>query len=179
LHEVDVGVGEAAGLERVDHEARVRARVADADGRMRALPDTLGRALREAFAGWVAENAVRPYRPAILHADLSPEHVLVDPAAGAITGIIDWGDAVVGDPARDFIFLYEDWDLDFLDHAIAGYAPGLAAEAWARLRARVLVHYLADQLDWTLTAHAEGRASDVRHGVDGLERALSALRDRA
>ncbi len=35
------------------------------------------------------------------HADLHPEHVLWDPAAGVLTGLIDWGWSGIGDPALD------------------------------------------------------------------------------
>ena len=40
-----------------------------------------------------------------IHNDLSPEHFLVDPEAGTITGVIDWEDAAIGDPVSDFITL--------------------------------------------------------------------------
>lgn len=40
--------------------------------------------------------------PTLIHGDLSPEHMLVDPANGVLTGVIDWGDAGIGDPALDF-----------------------------------------------------------------------------
>lgn len=42
----------------------------------------------------------------LLHGDLSAEHILVEPAAGQIFGIIDWADACVGDRAYDFKFLW-------------------------------------------------------------------------
>ncbi|WP_187414614.1 phosphotransferase family protein [Nonomuraea sp. PA05] len=42
------------------------------------------------------------------HNDLGAEHVLVDPATSTITGIIDWTDAAITDPAHDFALLYRD-----------------------------------------------------------------------
>lgn len=39
--------------------------------------------------------------PALVHRDLGLEHILVD-ERGAATGVIDFGDACVGDPAIDF-----------------------------------------------------------------------------
>ena len=42
------------------------------------------------------------FRPALIHHDLSGEHVLLDAERGSITGVIDFGDACVGDPAFDF-----------------------------------------------------------------------------
>uniref|UniRef100_A0AAU3I834 Phosphotransferase n=1 Tax=Streptomyces sp. NBC_01393 TaxID=2903851 RepID=A0AAU3I834_9ACTN len=46
--------------------------------------------------------------PAFSHNDLGIEHVLVDPVTWAVTGIIDWSDAAVVDPAYDFGLLYRD-----------------------------------------------------------------------
>jgi aminoglycoside phosphotransferase (APT) family kinase protein len=42
-------------------------------------------------------------RTALVHGDLGPEHLLV--ADGRITGIIDWTDAQIGDPALDLCWL--------------------------------------------------------------------------
>ena len=49
------------------------------------------------FSG--AETLV-DFKPALLHADLGPEHLLV--RDGRLAGVIDWGDARVGDPALDY-----------------------------------------------------------------------------
>ena len=48
------------------------------------------------------------YTPAFSHNDLGIEHVLIDPVAWTVTGIIDWSDAAIADPARDFGLLYRD-----------------------------------------------------------------------
>jgi hypothetical protein len=37
------------------------------------------------------------------------EHVLVDVEANAVTGIIDWTDAAIADPARDLALIYRDF----------------------------------------------------------------------
>ena len=54
------------------------------------------------------------FEPALLHADLGPEHLLVD--GGRLAGVIDWGDARIGDPALDYAWLlngpFGDWDID-------------------------------------------------------------------
>jgi aminoglycoside phosphotransferase (APT) family kinase protein len=49
-----------------------------------------------------------PRAPAFCHNDLGAEHVLVDAGAGTITGIIDWTDAAITDPARDLALVYRD-----------------------------------------------------------------------
>jgi aminoglycoside phosphotransferase (APT) family kinase protein len=54
------------------------------------------------------------FEPALLHADLGPEHLLV--RDGRLAGVIDWGDARVGDPALDYAWLlhgpFAEWDVD-------------------------------------------------------------------
>ena len=54
------------------------------------------------------------FEPALLHADLGPDHLLV--RDGRLAGVIDWGDARVGDPALDYAWLlngpFPDWDVD-------------------------------------------------------------------
>ncbi len=45
---------------------------------------------------------------AFCHNDLGAEHVLVDAGAGTITGVIDWTDAAITDPARDLALVYRD-----------------------------------------------------------------------
>jgi aminoglycoside phosphotransferase (APT) family kinase protein len=42
------------------------------------------------------------------HNDLGAEHVLIDPGTGAVTGLIDWSDAAVCDPAYDYGLLLRD-----------------------------------------------------------------------
>ncbi len=54
------------------------------------------------------------FEPALLHADLGPEHLLV--RDGRLAGVIDWGDMRMGDPALDYAWLlngpFADWDVD-------------------------------------------------------------------
>ncbi|GAA0824627.1 phosphotransferase family protein [Streptosporangium amethystogenes subsp. fukuiense] len=64
------------------------------------------------------------YDPVFSHNDLGIEHVLVDPATGAVTGVIDWSDAAIVDPAYDFGLLYRDLGPAALEAALGGYRPG-------------------------------------------------------
>jgi aminoglycoside phosphotransferase (APT) family kinase protein len=63
------------------------------------------------FSG--AETLV-DFEPVLLHADLGPEHLLV--RDGRLVGVIDWGDARLGDPALDYAWLlngpFADWHVD-------------------------------------------------------------------
>ena len=48
------------------------------------------------------------WAPVFSHNDLGIEHVLVDPGTWTVTGVIDWSDAAIVDPAVDFGLLYRD-----------------------------------------------------------------------
>jgi aminoglycoside phosphotransferase (APT) family kinase protein len=54
------------------------------------------------------------FEPALVHADLGPEHLRVQD--GRLAGVIDWGDVRVGDPALDYAWLlngpFADWDVE-------------------------------------------------------------------
>jgi aminoglycoside phosphotransferase (APT) family kinase protein len=63
------------------------------------------------------------YLRAFSHNDLGIEHVLVDPVAWTVTGIIDWSDGAIVDPAYDFGLIYRDLGPAALRVAIRRYRP--------------------------------------------------------
>jgi aminoglycoside phosphotransferase (APT) family kinase protein len=68
------------------------------------------------------------FEPALVHGDLGPEHLLC--RGGRLVGVIDWGDARIGDPALDYAWLlsgpFPDWDVDDGLRARAGFYQRLA-----------------------------------------------------
>jgi aminoglycoside 2''-phosphotransferase len=46
------------------------------------------------------------FEPVLSHEDIDERNTLVDPETGDLTGVIDFGDAVVGDPANDFTWAF-------------------------------------------------------------------------
>jgi aminoglycoside phosphotransferase (APT) family kinase protein len=131
-----------------------------------AGPDTLGRLdlsrrrpwARERLAELARRGLVEDVRPfaavldaappsyesrgdTLVHGDLYVRHLLVD-EAGRLSGVIDWGDVHLGDPAADLMVAHT-----FLPpsaHAAFRRAYGPVAEAtWALARLRGLWHSLA------------------------------------
>lgn len=72
--------------------------------------------------------------PKLVHNDLWPEHVLIEPETGGISGVIDWGDVILGDPAIDFAGLYTWFGDGWLDLLLEGYPGELDAGIAARTR---------------------------------------------
>lgn len=47
-----------------------------------------------------------------IHGDFSPDNLMVDTETGRLIGVIDWGNAAIGDPALDFVplVLWRGWE---------------------------------------------------------------------
>jgi aminoglycoside phosphotransferase (APT) family kinase protein len=60
------------------------------------------------------------------HNDLGIEHVLVDPETLDVTGVIDWSDAALADPARDFGLILRDLGPLGLDASLRAYGHDAA-----------------------------------------------------
>jgi aminoglycoside phosphotransferase (APT) family kinase protein len=80
------------------------------------------RPLVEAFLE--APPPAEGWAPVFSHNDLGIEHVLVDPDTWTVTGVIDWSDAAVVDPAVDFGRLYRDLGPAAAHAAMGSYRTG-------------------------------------------------------
>ncbi len=105
----------------------------------------------------------------VLHGDLHIRHVLVG-RAGEVTGVIDWGDLSLGDPAVDLSIAY----FGFSGHARAKLlsAYGTAVGAHRELAARTLAVSLAASL--AEYAADEGRDVLLAKCLAGLKNAAAA-----
>ncbi len=72
--------------------------------------------------------------PSLVHNDLWAEHILVDTRSGGVSGIIDWGDTIIGDPAIDFACLYAWYGESWLENVLMHYTTTLDAEVFSRSR---------------------------------------------
>jgi aminoglycoside phosphotransferase (APT) family kinase protein len=188
----DAGLGEDARVEvgaelgrllRVLHAPETAARV-DPEGvlpvdfnrradmafrvpRTRERLEELGHPETEAIAELLAEAEALPpsASQALVHGDLHLRHVLVD--GTSMSGVIDWGDICVGDPAIDLQLV---WSLLPSGRRGAFFAEYGSVEPETSLRARVLAVYLSAML--AVYARSVGHASLEQASLAGLERAV-------
>jgi aminoglycoside 2''-phosphotransferase len=97
------------------------------------LAPTTRRKAAALWEGFLADDANFEFRPCLIHRDLAGEHILCDPARGLITGVIDWGDAAIGDPALDFVGLLWAAGRDFTEAVLAGYQGQVDETFWDRM----------------------------------------------
>ena len=137
--------------------ARARERLAALDG-WTSRPK-IGRILDE------AERLPPSTKRAVTHGDLHHRHLLVD--NGAISGVIDWGDMCLADPANDLMLMWSWLSPAGRDRFVAEYGP---VDEEGRLGARVLALSLcAIQAAY---ARDVGHESLLRESLAELERTL-------
>jgi len=68
------------------------------------------------------------FQPVLIHSDLAAEHILCNLQSGRVTGVIDWEDAALGDPALDFAGLSYLGELDSLRAVIHAYQGAVAVD---------------------------------------------------
>lgn len=72
------------------------------------------------FENFFKTVQANPMPLAVIHSDIMPEHIIVNPGTHALSGIIDFGDVEIGDPAYDFAFIAK-YGKDFLNWAYETY----------------------------------------------------------
>lgn len=107
--------------------------------------------------------------PALVHGDLSAEHVLADPATGQITGVIDYTDVLITDPLLDVMYLYANYGEAFVGRLLPHYHTGDPAPILARVRL-LYAWYTTLRLLWALD-------HDYAPGIELRGRQLATLRE--
>lgn len=170
LHDVPPELFDEAGAPTYTAEEYRQRRLADVDraaGTGHVPASLLARWERalEQVAHW--RFAATP-----VHGDLAAEHVLVE--AAKVTGIIDWGEARVADPADDLAWVAVGADSDALDAVLESYAMARAEPPDRHLLDRA---QLAGELAfarWLLS----GVTADDSVVVDQASAALAELAER-
>ena len=99
------------------------------------------------------------------HNDLGIEHVLINSSTGALTGIIDWSDAAVTDPAYDFGLLYRDLGPAALDLALNTYQ----ADDTTALRQRAVFYARCSVFEDLAYGIQSGRSAYTDKSLAALE----------
>lgn len=79
------------------------------------------------------DGTIFTFQPVLLHCDLNCEHIFCDVEHGMLTGIIDWGDATIGDPAQDFVGLLVGRGRAFTERVLAHYQGVVDVAFWRRM----------------------------------------------
>jgi aminoglycoside 2''-phosphotransferase len=132
------------------------------------VDEPVGGYLRRIVDDHLADPRLSAIEPVLLHGEVSGDHVLHDPATGRLTGVIDFNGVVIGDPARDLLYLAEEYGPAFIAALLAHYPADDPA-------------YLLTRLDFYRQWHAALRLLwALDHGYEpGIARHLAHLRELA
>jgi len=166
VHEIELQTARSCGLEVIDPRAYLARVLADAQAHLFKELAPRDQAFVESQASaYLACIDASEDGPAVLHGDLSPDHVLFDPASRSVSALIDFSDVVIGDPAWDVVYLYEDYGPDFVRRFFGAHdapPPRLFLERVHRLAA-------LEAVQWALRC-ARGRSPEFTDAVTELTR---------
>jgi aminoglycoside 2''-phosphotransferase len=138
----------------------------------RLAPDVRDR-LEGLWGEYLDAPASFQFTPVLAHRDLACEHILLADN-GALAGVIDWGDASLGDPAIDFAGLLDGLGEGFTRRVIARWrGPRAASETDATLLTRAVFYLRLAPLHAIRFGLLTGAGAYTRRGLADLTRALS------
>ena len=73
------------------------------------------------------------YGDVVTHSDFGTGNVLIDASGRKLTGVIDFGDIGIGDPATDFASFYRRFGKPFAEAMAEAYRLPLGDDFWARV----------------------------------------------
>lgn len=167
LHAVDLTIAAKCGIEVVNYRAEYRNLFQRAKQHLFvSLSEPEQRFVEYTIDEFLVDASVREFEPALLHGDLSPDHVIFDESTAAVTAIIDFGDLVIGDPAADIVLIYEDYGVDFLNRFLRCYGDT------SSVRERIHGLYVLGAIDWAVQK-AEQQFAELEVTVQELRRLIS------
>lgn len=124
------------------------------------------------WEGYLDDDANFGFTPVLIHCDLNPaEHILCDAATGRLNGVIDWGDACIGDPALDFTGLLRELGREFAERVATSYRGERDATFWRR----AAFYGRLGPYHEIRFGQRSGDEAHLRHGIAALRVALGAV----
>lgn len=117
------------------------------------------------FHAYLADSDNFNYEPALIHNDLSKDHILFDLSTGHLSGIIDFGDTAIGDPAYDLMYLFEEFGNQFLHEILNNIQPHQK-----NIMSKFPFFTLGNKLQILLRAIEDGNAEDIKNGYYELNK---------
>ncbi|MED2968705.1 macrolide 2'-phosphotransferase MphK [Bacillus subtilis] len=91
--------------------------------------------LWERWQKWIDDDAYWPGFSSLIHGDLHPPHILID-QNGRVTGLLDWTEAKVADPGKDFV-LYQTIFGEKETARLLEYYDQAGGRKWAKMQEHI------------------------------------------
>lgn len=157
LHAIDPDEAVAAGLRQQSPSEARHAMSVQMDETRRVL--RVSEKVWKRWQSWVGEDTFWPAHSTVIHGDLHPGHILVD-GDQRVTGILDWTEAEVSDPAIDFTLTYATLGMDILKEILRRYERS-GGTTWSRMADHVVERWLAFPVTTAMFAARTGEHSHL------------------
>jgi aminoglycoside phosphotransferase (APT) family kinase protein len=149
----------------------------DVRARMLPLMDRETQAyVQKMYEAYLANPSSFDFTPCLIHADVDGRNTLADPQSGELTGVIDWGDMTIGDPALDLTDILADVLAkaglkDQMPSFLTAY--GISDAELAKLRPRCEFYEFLWPVHIITFALDDGNEAGIQEGVDWLRKAAA------
>jgi len=123
------------------------------------------------FSDFLNQMSSFHFKPKLVHGDFDTSNILVNPQSNRLTGIIDFEEASIYDPAADFFFIHE--GEEFLKAVLSTYQ----GEVDEHLGTRNIFYYNRAPLIYILTGIEIHKPKMVEAGVNMLHQRIKNGRD--
>lgn len=97
--------------------------------------------LYDRWGAWLSTDSYWPEHTVFNHGDLHPPHILVNDNQ-RVTGLIDWTEAEIADPGKDFVILYALFGSQGLQDLLKRYEKA-GGRTWPRMKEHIAEQWAA------------------------------------
>jgi macrolide phosphotransferase len=115
--------------------------------------------LRQRWTLWLANDSYWPDHSVLNHGDLHPPHIIVD-ETHRVTGFLDWTEAEVGDPGKDFAIFFALFGESGLRDLLKRYEKA-GGRTWPRMHKHIAEQWAAYPALVAQFALLTGKESDM------------------
>jgi macrolide phosphotransferase len=157
LHSSNVGEAVAAGITNNTSECSRKSLLADIERVKNQIG--MGHELEAQWKSWISNDSIWPDFSVLTHGDLYAGHITAD-ASSRVTGIIDWSEAQVADPAIDFAGHLAVFGVESLHALISAYARA-GGKTWPSMIEQISARHGASPLRYAVFALDSNNADHI------------------
>lgn len=120
---------------------------------------TIPEKLYNRWTKWLTTDSYWPDHSVLHHGDLHPPHIIVDDHQ-RVTGLIDWTEAEIADPGKDFVILYALFGQEGLRDLLRRYEKA-GGKTWPRMHEHIAEQWAAYPALVAKFALTTGKESDM------------------
>ena len=164
IHSLPLELVQSAGLPEFSPAENIRARVAELD--RAAQTGKVPSVLLSRWEQALEDVTLFRYQPCVIHGALSGDSMLEQDQQ--ISGVIDWKNLQINDPALDFAWLIPSGNQELVDAVLLNYQLARSG-ADAHIAQRATLYSELELAKWLLHGYAKRDASVVEDAVEMLQ----------